>query len=555
MNEAREQLLNLFNEYNMILIEAPTGTGKTNFMTTVPGELISPLRIIQEQMNAKVGTEDVITVKGTRDTEEQVYFSKFTSRTFASASERPSLNHDIVHVDEFHYTLDYALIDHDSYMAVENKIYNSLAQGKTVVLYSATPEIAILLVELLGMPIELHVKLIALENSCFPKSIEYWENKHPKHNSYSPDSYFISKVSEEIKHFIHKGKFIVLCRTIKTAETLYQNLNKVFPNLNVQIYTSSHPNLYISQNLIKEESIPQNVNVLITTTILSTGTNILNEDIHCAICEWPISTTIIQFSARFRSNNHHLIIYGSPKDLYEGVQSYDFQNRLGENFLNYVWIRYKMYSNHLADYYILGEHQNIVLQLEDSNSKYSSPFAIIKLNLEKNSPLTARKQDSNIIKLNQNWKQQLTKQIQTIEQYHKSTAKILVSIPKLINLNFKKQDYKWFSNEETAINYILNLFKQQTNQTIPIRTTIEKIEKRETEQKNNLKWKIANELVNYFDIIITNKERIEIIEILKQFGIKAKPNTLKREIQNIGFEIEELRKNNKNVFKIFRNKV
>ena len=524
--------------HQLILIEAPTGTGKTNFMTTIPGELIAPLKIIQSQMEEKVGLHNVQTVRGISDQEQQIYFSQFVTRTFASAMERGSINHNFVHIDEFHYLLDYALIDHDAYMAIETKIYQSLEQGKKVVLYSATPEIAILLVQLLGMPIQLHIKIHATENSCSPRSIEFWTNSHPRGNSYFPNTHFMGKVEEELKHSMHKGKFVVLCKTIKTAEQLHSKLKSKFPQLNIELYTSSNPNSKISKSLIQSDKLPNSLNVLITTTILSTGVNIHNKDIYCAICEWPISIVLVQFSARFRANNHHLIVYGSYPQPNSNVQPYNFEQRLGSNFIQNIWIRYKMYSQHLADYYQLNEHQLLISQIQ-GNSKYSTPFALIE---PKKSPLTIH---SSELQLNFNWKQELQPQLKIIQQFHKSTTKILVSIPKLINLQFRKQDENWFEQEQTAIKYILQLFKSQSKNEIKVRT--------KNSNQNQLKYSIANELTSFFGKNLGKEDKLEIIQILNNFGINSKPNKLRKTMEEIGFTTKNKVYNGKRSWTIERN--
>jgi hypothetical protein len=313
--EAYNEVKDFIDNNNKVLMKAPTGAGKSTFaiqyikeyQTLYPEkyiviacDTIALANQISIQNNIPVLSSEV-----NNNTVKVANTSGIYISTYDSLKKFTQI--DLLIVDEAHQ-----LVTAESYRhkALE-LLYNWMCNTKTVCI-TATPDYLYPLLneyEVLNIEVKDRVKNNYL--------ILSGKNKTKIGN----------KVISYIKSFPLKGKkAVVYINSIDKLEYIKAIINKELPQYKVELFKSGCNSKAL--RAIQDTSlIPNDVDIVLTTSILQNGVNIQNNDIAYVFTTELERTAFIQFEARFRKGGIYVILLGEINDesktMLKGVNEYE----------------------------------------------------------------------------------------------------------------------------------------------------------------------------------------------------------------------------------------
>lgn len=305
LSNKKEDLLRHIKEVKRILLHANPGAGKTSFIRQLCGNpkkngfnriiFCTPFLVIQDQFKSSASKEKVhidIEINGslkgivTLNSSHKVITSTFQGlKRIKDQIGRM----DLLVIDEAHELLKFYQPKYVKKFHFEtvSLLYHIKAH---LLLMTGTPYS--------GLRYLLNLKTVRVKSTMSPSrlNIQYTSNNINQEVAYFA-KYCIGHHGEGKVNFIfikNKKKCLAIKKTIK-AEL----------DCNVQIFTSEHKNDEFYGEFLKSSKIKDNIQFVICTNVLSTGTNIENTNIGDVLmlrCYDPLE--IVQFSRRFRQKQN-----------------------------------------------------------------------------------------------------------------------------------------------------------------------------------------------------------------------------------------------------------
>ena len=125
------------------------------------------------------------------------------------------------------------------------------------------------------------------------------------------------KIKESLISIIPKntsdGKIdVILLDNKKEANAIKKALEKILPNKRIAVISSENKEEEIIQNIVKKELIPNDIDILLTTSVINDGVNISNKNINNVyLCREYNVLKKMQFIARFREGFHSVFDIGN----------------------------------------------------------------------------------------------------------------------------------------------------------------------------------------------------------------------------------------------------
>ena len=305
ISEKEEKLSSLIEEHHKVFIESNPATGKTTFFKKIAKTIVDnslerriifvfPLLLIQDQLKEsliKDGYKIDLELKFDserkylKDT-DRIITSTFQSMHYISGT---LTRDDIIIVDEAHslFKTYFNPYTNDRTFFVEPIIHLYFTQAK-LVLMSGTPPAGI--IKILGLrhikltnnppPLKAKITLSPSKRSKIDLAVEFARTAVYKNGLNSLNIIYIKDIRKSVEiAYILKG-FNITAKVLNSGEkkgSLY---------------------LSIAKNLL----VPEDIQVLVTTNIISSGANIMNENVGDALMIDEYSPAEIkQFSKRFRN--------------------------------------------------------------------------------------------------------------------------------------------------------------------------------------------------------------------------------------------------------------
>ncbi|HEY9184319.1 MAG TPA: DEAD/DEAH box helicase family protein [Salegentibacter sp.] len=362
ISEKKEFILEFIKHNHRILINSSPGSGKTTFFAELckdhlqkdkPGRIIfcSPFLIIQNQFEQSLNKRSVkidFHLNHRSKRKQLVKKDKIVTSTFHSLHliENQITDRDLIVIDEAHALL------YNYKEKQERKFFISTIQ----VLYHTNAKV----VAMSGTPYEGVSKILNL------KELKVIKETQPARINiqYSKDneSVIVSQFAEEcLERFGKDHLNIIYIKSRKKCERFKLVIEQQF-NCKAFVLTAARKDNYVYDNLTIDSYIPDDITFLITTNVISTGANILNEKIGKAlILNESNPVEIKQFSKRFRKkfnieidlvNREYSKFEASPsieRNQYKnerGAQRYFFQNVAASITNSFSHVSNKLNYNH-----------------------------------------------------------------------------------------------------------------------------------------------------------------------------------------------------------------
>lgn len=297
ISEQKNQILQLIDVNHRILLQANPGSGKTHFFAEIAKDIksgkrkgrlifVAPFLIITEQFANKVSVD--LQLKS--DSRKELFpTDKIITSTFQSL--RHVCNEldedDIIVIDEAHALFySYLKTDNDRqfYLSTIQDLYHTKAK---VVLMSGTPNLN--LVSTLRLH---HVKIVKSNEIKAKININFSKSE----NIDIARDFAVNATSQYGK----KSLNIIYIKSIKKCNNICDMLISLGYNAKVLTSYEKEQPTYIS--ISDAEVVPDEVQFIVTTNVISTGANIKNTNIGSALILNEFSADEIkQFSKRFRN--------------------------------------------------------------------------------------------------------------------------------------------------------------------------------------------------------------------------------------------------------------
>ncbi|WP_217629418.1 DEAD/DEAH box helicase family protein [Ulvibacter litoralis] len=303
LSEQKPQLQSMLDKHRRVLIASNPGSGKTEFFKNICEDIhsgkiegrivfIAPYIIIQRQFKQDLKKKGV---KIDLELNHLTTIKKLSSKDKIITSTYQSLgfiiddldDKDIIVVDEAHTLLtnyNKGFGQRDFYFSTVQNLYHSCSK---LVLLTGTPYSSLLDI------LDLHLIEVEKVNEKQAEiRINYsWESKEK-----------IVKVfaEETISNNGVNSLNIIYRKNVKDCINLAEMLNKM--GYKAESITSYHKDSETYNSIAEKETIPNTVQFLVTTNVISTGTNIKNSNVGSAlVLDESNPNEIKQFSKRFRN--------------------------------------------------------------------------------------------------------------------------------------------------------------------------------------------------------------------------------------------------------------
>ncbi|OEY71961.1 DEAD/DEAH box helicase family protein [Salegentibacter salarius] len=302
ISEKSKEINSFIQENRRILLNASPGSGKTTFFANLcishlqnknPGRIIfcSPFLIIQSQFKRAIEKKSLEIDLVLNHTTSRNYLQnsdKIITSTFKSLSRiKTELSeNDLIIVDEAHSLLfTYGNSSkREFFTGIINILYHTPAK---IVLMTGTPYSGITKI------LNLSQLKILKEDIKAKVNIQYTNEKDTA-LSVAFAEYCLNQFGKDYLNIIY-------IKNTKKCEIIKQVLERKF-DCKAFVLTARRKESKVYKLLELESLIPEDINFLITTNVISTGTNILNKNIGKALMlNESNPTEIKQFSKRFRN--------------------------------------------------------------------------------------------------------------------------------------------------------------------------------------------------------------------------------------------------------------
>lgn len=297
ISEQKTKILELIDTNQRILLQANPGSGKTHFFEEIAKDILSdkrngrlifvaPFLIITEQFANKVNV-DLQLKSGSR--KELLPTDKIITSTFQSLKHIANEldQDDIIVIDEAH-ALFYSYLktnnERQFYLSTIQDLYHTKAK---VVLMSGTPNLN--LVRTLRLH---HIKIT--KNNEIKAKINI--NFSKARNLDIAKEFALNTMNEYGKNSLN----VIYIKSIKECNNISDMLNNL--GYNAKVLTSFEKNESTYKSISDIELVPEGIQFIVTTNVISTGANIKNANIGSALILDEFSANEIkQFSKRFRN--------------------------------------------------------------------------------------------------------------------------------------------------------------------------------------------------------------------------------------------------------------
>ncbi len=302
LSEVKEDIFKIIDQEHRVLIQADPGAGKTQLFKKLAkdittnkkkGKLVftAPYLIILEQFNNDLALDNInvdLELKGTSKRKNLLNTDRIITSTYQSLSYiiDDLTKDDILVVDEAHalfFNYQKALETRQFYTTTIQNLYHTKSK---LVLMSGTPNLSLLSILRLH-----HVVIRKLNTLQAQIDIEYCNINRDE---------VIKVFSEQAIHENGADKLNIIYRKsvndcIKISQILIDRGYKT------EVITSLHKDSETYNSIVESQLVPQDIQFLVTTNVISTGTNIKNANIGSALMLDEYSPQEIkQFSKRFR---------------------------------------------------------------------------------------------------------------------------------------------------------------------------------------------------------------------------------------------------------------
>ena len=324
LSEKKGSILKVIDHEHRVLIQADPGSGKTHFFKELANDIITnkrsgrlvftaPFLIILEQFKNDLATKGLtvdLELNGTAKRKTLLKSDKIITSTYQSLGHiiEELTEDDILVVDEAHalfFSYLQALQNRQFYITTVKNLYHTRSK---LVLMSGTPNLSLLSI------LRLHHVVIHKQNILQAEiNIEYCN---------------LNRL-EVVKEFAEKAITengpnklnIIYRKSVNDCIKIGQLLND--RGYKAEVITSLHKDTDTYNSIIETQIIPNDIQFLVTTNVISTGTNIKNTNIGSALMLDEYSPQEIkQFSKRFR-NKLNIKVEVVNKGYVSGVVKHD----------------------------------------------------------------------------------------------------------------------------------------------------------------------------------------------------------------------------------------
>ena len=129
------------------------------------------------------------------------------------------------------------------------------------------------------------------------------------------------KTNQDIISEIQKNedKWLIFVSNKNSGNILKKSIKTLIPNIEVEFITAESKETSIYKEIIKNEKLPSNIRVLITTAVIDNGVNIKDEKVRNIVIDVPDRVEFIQMLGRIRINKekelNHINLYLRDFDL------------------------------------------------------------------------------------------------------------------------------------------------------------------------------------------------------------------------------------------------
>ena len=382
LSEKKDEIFEFINHHNRLLISANPASGKTTLFADLcvshiknkrSGRIIfcCPFLIIQKQFKKRIetkGSKIDFELNGKSKRKKLIDSDKIITSTYHSLKliSNELKEEDLIIIDEAHSIL-FTYINNKNiktfFADFVKCVYKTSAK---LVLMTGTPQSGV--VELLSLT-ELKIKL---NDVCSKINIQYSNEK---------DTNLVLAFAENCLNKFDNDYLNVIYVKNKNKCHVFKALIDSHFNCNSVVLTSDEKDSNTYIKLAEESLIPNKYQFLITTNVISTGTNILNDKIGKALMLNEFDPTEIkQFSKRFRKKLNIEIDVINPKHKephYNPVEQRDsciaeregfrlIYKKLLQDFeqINSEKVDYVEFDNRYFDKYLGSPNQLIDICLE-----------------------------------------------------------------------------------------------------------------------------------------------------------------------------------------------
>lgn len=377
ITEEKAQILSLIDKHHRVLLQANPASGKTYFFKELTKDIksgkrkgrlvfVAPFLIITDQFKNDLlakGIKVDLELRGTSLRKKLNDTDKIITSTFQS------LHHivdnlkedDIIVVDEAHalfYNYHKGANSRQYYTITIQNLYHTKSK---LVLMSGTPNLS--LIQILTLHHIIVTKRIEIEASI---NIEYTNLTH----------------MQVVKEFVFKtitdnGKDklnIIYIKNVNECIKISELLNEM--GYNSEVITSLHKGEETYNSIAELQTIPNDVQFLVSTNVISTGTNIKNTNVGSALMLNEYSPQEIkQFSKRFRGK----------LNIQVDVVNKGFLSEIAKHSISEIQNQRNYLNNTLIQFETAKSNQNFNFDFEKSHDKsdLATPNAFIDSTLER----------------------------------------------------------------------------------------------------------------------------------------------------------------------------
>lgn len=309
ITEEKTQILTLIDNHHRVLLQANPALGKTYFFKKLAEDIISgkrkgrlifvaPFLVIMDQFKNDLNVMGVkvdLELKGDTKRKKLESLDKIITSTFQSLHHiiDDLTSDDILVVDEAHalfYNYNKDNMPRQYYTRPFQNLYHTKSK---LVLMSGTPNLSLLPILRLH-----HINITKQNETKAEIKIEYSNLNRLE---------IVKEFALKVIKLNGKDKLnIIYFKSVNNCIKIGEMLNDM--GYKTEVITSLHKDSDTYNSIVETQTIPQDVQFLVTTNVISTGTNINNTNIGSALMINEYSPLEIkQFSKRFRKKQDIIV--------------------------------------------------------------------------------------------------------------------------------------------------------------------------------------------------------------------------------------------------------
>lgn len=273
VSECKDEVIEAINKHSKILIDAPTGGGKTYAIVEIMNSFKDSLNIIltpnviQNKQNAKIYSIQAFTGEDKNIYSNCISATYDKARTLIEYIKARDLKVNLF-IDECHL-----LIDASNYRMRAISDITELSQVADKVIYmSATNDYTR---EILKHDVELNIKPRKAINNINEAQIVLFENKYA-------ESSLIEKIIQCSNEDLDRKVILFLNNIERLNDIKTVLLKKGFEDKEIALINSKEKTEHdekVFDNIIEVAEIPEETKIILTTSTLEVGTNIKNDNV------------------------------------------------------------------------------------------------------------------------------------------------------------------------------------------------------------------------------------------------------------------------------------